>query len=896
MRGVCNSVKEAKSVSSYNEADTRAKLIDPKIKLSAWGEGLIEREHYFVKGQTVTAGRIYLVGEESRRRQPRRRDSSLRYHGQMIAVLEAKDETKAIDAGLEQAKSYAKMLDVPFAYSSNGHGFVEFDFLSNRSRELSSFPTPEDLWHRWEQYRRQTTTQFTTNRVAEAGSSYTTKRVQQTHPLLYPFCPTSICGKEPRYFQEVAIRRVIERMMAAQKRILLTMATGAGKTFTAFQIVWKLKKSGWLKKPVLFITDRIALCNQAYNAFTPFATGQSDPRGLIRGGQFNANRELYFALYQSLDAEDNGEALFKRIPSDFFGLIIIDECHRSGFGKWNAILQHFYSAIHLGMTATPKQSESVDTYAYFCSEEPEIPLNPKEPFKGNWQPPAYNYSLGQGIEDGFLATYKVHKVRTSVDKNGLQIDDAQVQGAEIYVPENSKLRDVYLTAQFEREITVPDRTAAMVKHLVVLLNHFGAMDKTMVFCVDMSHARLVARLLQNEFSGLGYSNYAVPIIAEGEAISWLNQFQDSDRKTPVVATTAELLSTGVDVPSCKNIVFMKPISSPILFKQIIGRGSRIDSTTGKEWFRIIDYVGASRLFDEWDHPPEEPAIESTGARTSILEGTVVHADTGQMLVGASVSALIGVNQQTIPVHTDNNGYFCLEPLPAASIRLSVTGTGFRSRMVTVETARDATQTVTIELKPQQAVIGKISVRGLEVTIADEVTFLVESTGEQLTLAQYFDYTKAKIMDCALNWEQLHEIWTDSNLRQAFLEELEVESVHIEVLAEVLAQPRSDQFDLLAHIAFSKPIHTRDERFEAFLNYEQQFLQSRTPEAQEVILALLDKYRLVGVEEMVNPEIFRLSPFREMGQVSGVVQRFGTINNLRLTLNELQQRLYREEIA
>ncbi|MHC5825197.1 MAG: DEAD/DEAH box helicase family protein, partial [Nostoc sp.] len=327
-----------------------------------------------------------------------------------------------------------------------------------------------------------------------------------------------------------------------------------------------------------------------------FVTGQADPRGLIRGGRFNSNRELYFALYQSLDAEDNGEALFKRIPADFFGLIIIDECHRSGFGKWNAILQHFGEAIHLGMTATPRQSESINTYSYFCSEEPEIPIDLEDPLKGNWQPPAYSYSLGQGIEDGFLATYKIHKVRTSVDKNGLQIEDAQVLGAEIYVPENSKLRDVYLTPQFEREITVPDRTAAMVKHLAGLLKRFGSMDKTMVFCVDMSHARLVARLLQNEFSDLGYSDYAVPIIAEeGEASFWLDQFQDSDRKTPVVATTAELLSTGVDVPSCRNIVFMKPISSPILFKQIIGRGSRVDSITGKEWFRIIDYVGACRL-------------------------------------------------------------------------------------------------------------------------------------------------------------------------------------------------------------------------------------------------------------------------------------------------------------
>lgn len=881
----------------YKEADTRAKLIDPQIKLSGWGESQIEREHYFVKGRTVTAGRIYLIGEESRRRQPRRVDYLLRYYGQMIAVLEAKDERQGVDAGLEQAKSYARMLDVPFAYSSNGHGFVEFDFFSNNSCELSSFPTPDGLWHRWEQYRKQKARQLPSNRVAEAGGSYLTKPGQQTDPLLYPFCPSSISGKEPRYFQEVAIRHVIERILAKQKRILLTMATGAGKTFTAFQIVWKLKKSDWLRKPILFIADRTALRNQAYNAFAPFASGQADPRGLIRGGKFNSNRDLYFALYQALDAEDGGEPLFKRIPADFFGLIIIDECHRSGFGKWNAILQHFSNAIQLGMTATPKQSESIDTYAYFCSEEPEIPLDPEDPAKGTWQPSAYSYSLGQGIEDGFLATYKVHKVRTSVDKNGLQIEDAEVQGAEIYVPENSKLRDIYLTPQFEREITLPDRTEAMVKHLAGLLNRFGATDKTMVFCVDMSHARLVARLLQNEFSSLGYSDYAVPIIAEeGEATAWLEQFQDSDRKTPVVATTAELLSTGVDVPSCRNIVFMKPISSPILFKQIIGRGSRVDSTTGKEWFRIIDYVGASRLFDEWDRPPGEPPAEIKGPRTSVLEGSVLHSDTGELLVGASVSTLIGANQQLGPLRTDNDGHFRFEQLPAGTIRLYVNATGFRPRTVTVETERDATQTVTIELNPVQASIAKIRVQGLEVTIADEATFLVESTGEHLTLEQYLDYTRAKVVGYVPNWSQLHEIWTDSNQREAFLEELEAESVHAEVLAEVLAQPRADQFDLLAHIAFGKPIHTRDERVDAFLNYEQRFLESCASEAREVIVALLEKYRLVGVEEMVNPEVFRLSPFKEMGQVPGVVQRFGNIKNLRQALNEVQQRLYREGTA
>jgi type I restriction enzyme R subunit len=881
----------------YNEADTRAKLIDPRLKLAGWGESQIEREHYFVKGRAITNGRIYLVGDTSRRRQPRRVDYLLRYHGQMIAVLEAKDETHAVDAGLEQSKEYATLLDVPFAYSSNGHGFVEFDFALNRSRELDSLPAPDQLWNRWQQMRVTSQDAYAATLAAETTPEADTALAQASNPLLSPFCPAMICGKEPHYFQEVAVRRVLERMLRGQRRILLTMATGTGKTFTAFQLVWKLRKSGRLRRPVLFIADRVVLRDQAYNTFAPFVEAQSDPRGLIAGGRFNANRELYFALYQSLDAEVGGQPLFSRIPPEFFGLIIIDECHRSGFGKWNAILQHFPAAVQLGMTATPKQDENIDTYAYFCAEEPAVPLDPDAPGRGTWNPPAYMYSLGQGIDDGFLATYKVHRVRTSVDADGLHVEDARVQGAEIYVPEDAELRDLYLTPQFERDISLPDRTAIMVKHLAELLRRFGPMDKTMVFCVDMEHARLVARLLQNELADLGFADYAVPIISEeGQAATWLERFQDSDKPTPVVATTAELLSTGVDVPACRNIVFMKPIASRVLFKQIIGRGSRTDAATGKEWFRIIDYVGASRLFDDWDRPPGEPPGALTGPQTSTLEGTVLDADTGLLVVGASVSILVGPNQQRGPRRTNDDGYFCFEHLPAGTMRITVRAEGFRPRTVRVDTEPDTAQRLAVELKPAQRPTGKIRVRGLDVTIADEAIFLVEATGEQLTLAQYLDYTRTKVTGYVPDWARLHEIWTDPAKREPFVQALEAASVNVDVLGEVLVQPEADQFDLLAHIAFGRPIRSRSERAEAFVNFEQRFLHQHTPEAREVILALLDKYRLAGVHEMTRPEIFRLSPFRDMGQAPGIIRRFGGVEALRRTLHEMQQRLYRKEPA
>ncbi|MBI5446024.1 MAG: DEAD/DEAH box helicase family protein [Deltaproteobacteria bacterium] len=872
-----------------NEAETRAKLVDPKLKRAGWGESHIEREHYFVKGRAFTAGRIYLVGEESRRREPRRADYVLRYGGQMIAVVEAKAEDCSAEAGLGQAKAYAQCLDVPFAYSTNGRAFVEFDFQTKKSCELNEMPSPRELWARWTAARRPAEAFVRAQRAAERKES------APRNPILYPPCPASACGKELRYFQEVAVKRVIERVLRGQKRILVAMATGTGKTFTAFQIVWKLKKSGFLRKPVLFVADRIPLRDQAFNAFGPFKDGSSDPRGVIEGGKFNPNRDLYFALYQSLDSDDGRERLFEKIPKDFFGLIIIDECHRSGFGKWNDILKHFPDAVQFGMTATPKRDESIDTYAYFCADEPEVWIDPEDRSKGKWRPPAFSYSLGQGIEDGFLATYKVHRVRTTVDRNGLRVEEAKAQGAEFYIPARAKLRESYLTPQFEREITLPDRTATMVEHLAESLRRFGPMQKTMVFCVDMEHARLTARLLQNEFADLGHAEYAVPILSEeSEALAWLEAFQDSDKKTPVVATTAELLSTGVDVPSCRNIVFMKPLGSPILFKQIIGRGSRVDAATGKEWFRIIDYVGVTRLFDDWDRPPGEPPAAYDGPRTSALEGEVLDADTQALIVGASVTVLTGPNEQQGPRLTDGDGHFRFDELPAAKLRLSARGAGYRPTNVSVETAPEETQSVVVTLRPEGEPVEKIVGKNVTVTIADETTFFVQATGTHLSLAEYVDYTRANVMRQVTDTTGLREVWTDTEKRERFLEGLEAESVQPELLSEVLAEPDADGFDLLAHLAFGTPLHTRSERVEAFLNRESGFLASFKPKAREVLLALLEKYRLAGVNELASADVFRLSPFREMGLAPGVIKRFGGPDALKVAVSQLQQKLYPPE--
>jgi type I restriction enzyme R subunit len=360
-----------------------------------------------------------------------------------------------------------------------------------------------------------------------------------------------------------------------------------------------------------------------------------------------------------------------------------------------------------------------------------------------------------------------------------------------------------------------------------------------------------------------------------------------------VATTAELLSTGVDVPSCRNIIFMKTLSSPVLFKQIIGRGSRVDYATDKLWFRIIDYTGATRLFDEWDRPPGPPPETPAGPQTAVILGTVCHSETGQLIVGASVVVLTGPNTQQGPIYTDNNGQFRFECLPQGQVTVLVTGTAFRPRQLSVNTLANEAISIRVELKPAGQPAGKIRVEGLQVSIAEEAIFMIEGSGQQLSLSQYKDYTRQKVGDAAKadNFEALLEVWVDSNRRQQFVEELHKASVFMDVLAEVLDKADADQLDLLAHLTFGTPLRTRSERATAFINRQSRYLESHAPPAREVILALLDKYRVGGINEVADARVFRLPPFLQMGQAPGVVRRFGSTDLLRRTIVEVQRRIY-----
>lgn len=902
---------------ALNEADTRAQLIDPSLNRCGWTRSQVTREHYYRPDFQFTPGRVVLRGGRAERDKPRIMDYLLRYTDSFpIAVVEAKAEDVPAVAGLEQAKRYARENNLLFAYAANGRTIIEWDGFSDTTREVDQFPTPEELWLRWRINTGVDDPEHTSDpqnlRTGELRPVYNAAvaAARRRNPLLHPYAPPEVTrGSTPRYFQEAAIRETIVRAMRGQRRILLTMATGTGKTFTAMQIVWKLVKSEWLYQQkgrsgrVLFLADRVVLRDQAYNAFGPFAGSRGDPRFMLDGKRkLSLQHDLYFAIYQTLWGEDgSGRRLFEQFPADFFDIIIIDEAHRSGFGTWKEILDYFSSAIHLGMTATPKQDENIDTYAYFCAEEPAIAR--PEGFSANPSglavpPAAYTYSLGQGIEDGFLATYKVHRVRTNLDKEGLHIAEVIEQGAEVIAPEEAELREDYYTPQFEREIRLPDRTRTLVEHLARLLRQFGPMHKTMVFCVDMEHAQEVARLLNNAFADLGLGeDYAVPIVSEeGEqGQRWLRAFQDSDRKLPVVATTAELLSTGVDVPACRNIVFMKTLASPILFKQIIGRGSRIDPATNKLWFRIVDYTNATRLLDpQWDKPPGPPAeTPPSQQQTAALTGVIRLAETGDLIQGASVAVMAGPNDQRGPILTDAAGRFHFERLPAGELSVAAFGPKLNRRQRKAVTVAGETTTADFDLSiASDGGSQTITVKNLQVTIAEEATFLVAGLDEPLTLEQYVDYSREKLLALMPGWEQMLQTWQDEALRLETQDKLEQASVHPDVLAEVLKTPEADPVDVLGYVAYQRqPIPTRAERAERFLQQEAAWLAGFPPDAQVVLTAMMEKYRLGGLRQITDPAIFRLPPFKAMGELRGVSQRFGDASALRQTMVELQRRLY-----
>jgi len=582
-------------MSQATEADTCRKFVVPKLQAAGW-----DNEPYSIAEQrSITDGRIVPRGQGFLRKPPKRVDYLLRFRRDVpLAVVEAKAAYKSALDGVQQARQYAEMLGLKFAYATNGHELIEIDYFSGHEKLVTNYPDPESLWKRY-----------------RAGAGLKSSEID---PVLQSF--NHAVGKGERYYQQIAINRITEAIVKGQRRVLVTMATGTGKTAVAFQLCWKLWSSRWnrtgeYRRPrILYLADRNILVDQPKDGiFAAFG----DARYKIESGEVIHSREIYFALYQALAEDERRNGLFREYACDYFDLIIVDECHRGSANdesSWRSILEYFEPAYQLGMTATPLRSDDVDTYHYFGD-------------------PIYTYSLRQGIEDGFLAPYRVHRIITEWDAAGWRPSKEELDRYGRQIPD-----DEYQTKDFERVIALRARTDAIARNLTDFMKKTDRFAKTIVFCVDQEHASEMRQALHNLNKDLAsqYPDYVCRVTADEAHIGkgHLSRFQDVDTKTPTILTTSQLLTTGVDAPTCKNIVLARVIGSMTEFKQIIGRGTRVRDDYGKLWFNIVDYAGsATQRFADKDFdgdpvwisetridgpgpalPPEEPQPDGGGGQ------------------------------------------------------------------------------------------------------------------------------------------------------------------------------------------------------------------------------------------------------------------------------------------
>lgn len=562
-----------------NESETRAEYIDPKLKKAGWGE--VEGSKV-LREFRITEGRIQVGGLRAK---PEIADYILVYRNRKIGVIEAKAENLEATEGVAQAKAYAKKLQIEYTFATNGKEIYQISMKSGQEENISDFPTPDELWHKTFSDENAWKEKFNTVPFEDGGS-----------------------GKKPRYYQELAVERALDAIAEEKKRILLTLATGTGKTFIAFQIAWKLFQTRWnLKRDgerrprILFLADRNILADQAFNAFSAFsedALVRINPLDIRKKGGVPMSGSVYFTIFQTFMSGQNGTPYFGEYPADFFDFIIIDECHRGGANdesNWRGILDYFSPAVQLGLTATPKRKDNVDTYSYFGD-------------------PVYIYSLKEGVNDGFLTPFKVKRIKTTLDDYVYTTDDQIIEG-EV---EEGK---IYEEPDFNKIIIIKEREAKRVR---VVLSEISQNEKTIIFCANQDHA-LAVRDLVNQMKESKDPNYCVRVTANDGARGeqFLREFQDNEKTIPTVLTTSQKLSTGVDARNIRNIVLMRPVNSMIEFKQIIGRGTRLFD--GKEFFTILDFVDAYHHFadKEWDGEPiEEIKAEkqSEGYKLAAKEG------------------------------------------------------------------------------------------------------------------------------------------------------------------------------------------------------------------------------------------------------------------------------------
>ncbi|MDE0072393.1 MAG: DEAD/DEAH box helicase family protein [Gammaproteobacteria bacterium] len=778
-----------------SERDICTKFITPALRGAGWDEMSQLREEV-----TFTAGRIVVRGKLVTRRRRKRADYILSVKPNIpVAVIEAKDNNHGVGDGMQQALDYAETLHIPFAFSSNGDGFVFHDRTGGSNPietnlTLDGFPSPDHLWERYRTWKGLT---------PEAEDTVLQDYFEDGG------------GKTPRYYQVNAVNAAVEAIAKGQNRILLVMATGTGKTFTAFQIIWRLWKAG-RKKRILFLADRNVLVDQTMaNDFRPFGGAMTK---LSR--RIDTSYEVYLGLYQAITGPEEHQKADKKLSPGFFDLIVIDECHRGSAAAdsaWREILKYFSAATQIGLTATPKETKYVSNIAYFGK-------------------PVFSYSLKQGISDGFLAPYKVVKVHIDRDIEGWRPTKGQLARDGKPVDDRN-----YTVREFDRTLVIDGRTKAVAEKITAFLRESGdRFQKAIIFCVDQEHAARMRQALVNENADLVQRNarYVMRITGEDETgKNQLGNFIDPESPYPVLVTTSRLLSTGVDVQTCRLIVIDRVVGTMTEFKQIVGRGTRVHEDTGKFYFTLIDFRKASSLFADpgFDGEPEQ-----------IYEP--------------------GPNDPVLPPDPPPNG---------------PNGPGNGE----IIDGPDPPRPLPPKTGPQE----KIYVDGIEATVVAERVEYLDGKGKLIT-ETLRDFTRRALRKRFAGLDDFLNRWNGEERKQAIIDEMESEGLRLDVIVEELGNDL-DPFDLICHVAFDAPPLTRRER--AANVRKRGVFTKYAGKARAVLDALLDKYADEGVLNLDDAKVLRIPPLDSLGTPLELVRAFGGKPGFERAVHHLQSELYRE---
>lgn len=810
---------------TLSERDICTKFITPALQRAGWDAMTqIREEVSFTKGRIIVRGKLVSRGK------PKRADYVLSYKPNLpLALIEAKDNTHSVGDGMQQALDYAETLDVPFVFSSNGDGFLFHDRTGIGGAvetiiPLDAFPSPAELWSRYCLWK---------------------GLPPAAEPLVLQDYYGDYSGKAPRYYQINAINAAVEAVAKGQDRILLVMATGTGKTYTAFQIIWRLWKAGQ-KQRILFLADRNILVDQTMvNDFRPFGGVMAKlstksktiekPDGSVAdlataigpGRQINKSYEVYLGLYQAITGPEDRQKLYRAFSPDFFDLIVVDECHRGSAAEdsaWREILDYFACATQIGMTATPKETKYVSNIAYFGD-------------------PIYTYSLKQGIRDGFLAPYKVVKVHIDRDVEGYRPEKGQLDR------EGDEVEDrLYNVKDFDRTLVLDDRTQLTARKITEFLIESGdRFQKTIVFCVDTEHAARMRQALVNENAELVAQNHRYVMRITGddnEGKEQLDNFIDPESTYPVLVTTSRLLSTGVDAQTCRLIALDREVGSMTEFKQIVGRGTRVHEDTGKYYFTLIDFRGATNHFadPQFDGEPVQIYEPGEGDPISPPDDATAYDENGNPITPTPGDYETVVIDPTLPDPTPHRG------------------------------------------KPRKVYVDGVGVR----IIAERIEYLDEYG--KLVTGSLRDYTKSALKQRFTSLDDFLRRWSEADRKQAIIDELEAEGLTFDLIAEELGKGL-DPFDLICHVAFDKKPLTRRERAD---NVKKRDVLTRySTQARAVLDALLAKYADEGILDLDDAAMLKVAPFNTMGSVVQLIKAFGGRNEFEQAVHELQRALYQE---